>query len=100
MYGRASIFTAPAVDTDVLGDVHADEGLTELMGVPGSTLSSVSENAQVVTDDGPVPEHEDDTTQTGRYQAAALKDALPFGAAKSAVPELIRVEFTSQNMNS
>jgi hypothetical protein len=28
-----------AVDTDWLGDVHADPGVTEVIGVPGITLS-------------------------------------------------------------
>jgi hypothetical protein len=36
--GKAAMFTAVDVDTDVLGDVHADAGLTELIGVSGSTL--------------------------------------------------------------
>jgi hypothetical protein len=84
----------------VLGVAHADEGLTELMGVPARTLSLVSEKAQVVTEEGPPPEHEDDTTQTGRYHAAALKEVPLPGAVKSAVPVLTSVEFTSQNINS
>ena len=60
------------MDTDVLGAVQADEGDTEFTGVPGSTLSLASEKAHVVTAVGPLPEHEDDTTHTGRYQAVAL----------------------------
>jgi hypothetical protein len=98
--GRASIFTALAVETDVLGGTQAVEGLTEPMGVPGSTLSSVSEKAHVVTDVGPPPEQEDDTTQTGRYQAEAVNELPPAGALKSALAVLISVELTSQNMNS
>ena len=37
-YGKAVIWTVVAVETDVLGDVHAEDGVTELTGVPGSTL--------------------------------------------------------------
>ena len=94
------IFTAVAVDTDVPGEVHDEDGLTELIGVPGSTLSSVREKAHVVTDEGALPEQEDDTTHTGKYHAAALNEVLFLGAAKSAVAVLMSVEFTSQNMNS
>jgi hypothetical protein len=34
----AAISTAVAVDTAVLGDVHAEAGVTASMGVPDSTL--------------------------------------------------------------
>jgi hypothetical protein len=89
-----------AVDTDVLGDAHAEAGFTELIGVPGSTSSLVSENAQVVTADGPPPEQEDATTQMGKYQAVALNGTPELGAVNVAVGVLASVELTSQNMNS
>jgi hypothetical protein len=94
------MLTAVAVDTEVLGGVQAEAGLTEPMGVPGKTSSLVSENAQVVTDVGPPLPHEDDTTQTGRYQAPALKDDPELGALNSAVALLTRAELMSQNINS
>ena len=49
---------------------------------------------------GPPLEQEDDTTQTGRYQAEAVNELPPAGAVKSALAVLTSVELTSQNMNS
>ena len=89
-----------AVETDVLGEVHAEAGLTELIGVSGRTWSVVSENAQVLTAEAPPLEQEEDTTQTGKYHADALNAAPELGAVNFAVSVLASVEFTSQNMNS
>jgi hypothetical protein len=90
--------TAVAVDTVVAGEVHAEEGVTELIGVPASTLSWVSENAQVVTAEGPPPEQE--PVQIARYQAVALKGPPEVGTVNFAFSALTRVASTSQNMNS
>jgi hypothetical protein len=92
--------TAVAVDTVVLGDVHAEAGVTELIGVPDSTLSWVSENAQVVTSEAPPPGHDEGSTQMARYQAVALKGPPELGTVNFAFSVLIRAVSTSQNMNS
>ena len=91
------ISTAVAVDTDVLGDVHAAAGLTKPIGVSGSTLSLVSENAQVVTAE--VPRAAGRRHTNGRYQAVAYKGP-ELGTVNFAVSVAMRVVCTSQNMNS
>jgi hypothetical protein len=96
---EATILTAVAVDTEVLGDVHAETGVTEAIGVPGSTVSFVRENAQVVTDVGP-PEHVDPTTQIGVYQAVALKVPPVAGTVNVAAAVVNGVALMSQNMSS
>ena len=98
--GKAAMFTAVAVDTAVLGDVHAGgevTGVTELIGVPDSTSYLVSENAHVVTCGAPPPQAP--TTQMGRYQAVPSKAPPVVGAVKVAVSVVTTVAFTSQNMN-
>ena len=72
--------------------------MTELIGVPGRTLSFVSENAQVVTAEGPPPEQ--GPTQIARYQAVALKGPPEVGTVNFAFSVLVRAALTSKNMNS
>jgi hypothetical protein len=92
--------TAVAVDTVVLGDVHAEAGVTEEIGVPDRTLWWVSENAQVVTAGTPPPGHDEGSTQIARYQADALMGPPVVGTLNVAFSVLTRVASASQNMNS
>jgi hypothetical protein len=83
----------------VLGGVQAELGETDAIGVCGSTLSVVSENAHVVSEGGghALVQLE---LPIGRYQAAAVKAVPPDGAVNVAVSVPIGAAWTFQNMNS